>query len=258
MQVFGGLGFAEQAEWRRLYLAADQGNLAANDIILLSDTGEGSGISWIGNKGILTAGKSYELMAAGRNWGNNTNDAVYLRWWDVTNAGWLGTGTLTAAFSSSSDDGSQPVALATITPSTDIEVELRVSGIGGTVPGILADSCWGMIKQISKQVFTGSLTGDIAINDQAASGYFDIGTMRMQWGRVASTSDDDQLVTFPVPFSAIPMVSAQTEITTGTAAGWGAATNDVTTTNFKFNRDDTITNATHNPYIAWVAIGLKP
>lgn len=130
----------------------------------------------------------------------------------------------------------------------NFEIKEQIKVIGGS-PG-------------SGKVLTSDADGlaawGVLINDQASSNYFDIGTMRIQWGREVSTDDDDQTVTFPVAFDAMPAVTAQTEITTGSAAGWGGATNDVTTTNFKFNRDDTIANSTHNPYIAWMAIGLKP
>ncbi len=96
------------------------------------------------------------------------------------------------------------------------------------------------------------------VNDQSASGHMDIGKMRMQWGRTVSTSDGDETVSFPVPFGNTPTVTATTEITTGAASAWGGTVVSVGTTSFDYNRDDTIANATHNPFIAWFAIGLKP
>ena len=94
----------------------------------------------------------------------------------------------------------------------------------------------------------------IDVDDQAASGYFDIGTMRIQWGRVSSTSDSDQTVTFPVAFGVAPVVASSMERDAN--AGY-CAIDSVTTTNFVVNRLDTINNS-DNPFIHWIAIGLKP
>lgn len=92
-----------------------------------------------------------------------------------------------------------------------------------------------------------------SLNDQTSSGYFDIGRMRIQWGRISSTTDSDQTVTFPVAFGAAPVVASSME--RNADAGYCAVDN-VTTTNFVCNRLDTIDNA-DNPYIHYIAIGLK-
>ncbi len=92
------------------------------------------------------------------------------------------------------------------------------------------------------------------INDQSALSYIDIGNVRMQWGRIPSTADSDQVVTFPVAFSAAPAVTTSMERDVN--AGYGAI-DTVTTTNFVFNRLDTINNS-DNPFIHYLAIGLKP
>lgn len=106
-----------------------------------------------------------------------------------------------------------------------------------------------MAEQITKYGI-----GDVDMNDQAASGYFDIGTMRIVWGRVASTTDGDQVVVFPATFSVAPVVMSSMERDAN--AGYGAVDN-VTTSQFKFNRLDTINNE-DNPFIHYFAIGLKP
>ena len=94
----------------------------------------------------------------------------------------------------------------------------------------------------------------VVINDQAASDYFDIGTMRIAWGRVASTTDDDQVVVFPATFSVPPVVMSSMERDAN--AGYGAV-DTVTTSQFTFNRLDTIDNS-DNPFIHYFAVGLKP
>ena len=100
--------------------------------------------------------------------------------------------------------------------------------------------------------------GIVKINDKASSGYIDIGSMRIHWGRTISTSDGSESFSFSVAFAAVPQVMAITEITTGTPAAWGGVISSVTINGFDYNRDNTIANATHNPYINWLAIGLKP
>lgn len=110
-----------------------------------------------------------------------------------------------------------------------------------------------MAEQISKY---GS--GFIDINDQAASNYFDIGSMRIQWGTESITVDSAYTVTLPAAFANNTYV-----VTTSVDMGWtsggvvGAAmkVTSKTTTTFDLDRDDDVTG-TINP--DWIAIGLKP
>jgi hypothetical protein len=93
----------------------------------------------------------------------------------------------------------------------------------------------------------------------ATSGYFDIGTVRIQYGKVASTSDDDQIITFPVAFLAAPIVTSSIEIVNGANFSSTTGTNQtaiksVTTTNFIANRDNTI-DVGDSPFINYFAIG---
>jgi len=93
---------------------------------------------------------------------------------------------------------------------------------------------------------------DVVVTDAAASGYMDIGTMRMQWGPgVAGTP-----IVFPVPFSSAPSVVATVE---GNSSDRIVAVNVPTTTGVSitsFNTGSNTPSSGENFY--WQAIGLKP
>jgi hypothetical protein len=95
----------------------------------------------------------------------------------------------------------------------------------------------------------------LVVNDQATSGYFDMGTTRMQWGIDTSAVAGNRTVTLPVAFA-----NATYTVTTSVAriAGTGMATvGTFTTTSFDtLARTGTGTNVTEN--VHWTAIGLKP
>jgi len=96
------------------------------------------------------------------------------------------------------------------------------------------------------------------INDQASSNYIDIGTMRMQWGVKALTTDNAETVTLPVSFASTAYI-----ITIGINAGYTVDPGvgvpikflNKTTTTFQLDRDQDV-NGTMS--IDWFAIGLKP
>jgi hypothetical protein len=95
----------------------------------------------------------------------------------------------------------------------------------------------------------------------ATSGYFDVGTVRIQWGKVVSSTDDDQVITFPVAFASAPIVTSSIEISNGANFSSTTGTNQtaiksVTTTTFIANRDNTI-DAGDSPIINYFAIGQK-
>ncbi len=107
------------------------------------------------------------------------------------------------------------------------------------------------------------ITGDSEdINDQASSGYFDIGTMRIQWGRITYTQDDPTAMTLPAPFANTPysvMLSLH-EWEYNDGKGPANVSNAISvvaksTTTFTVNRDNDLANDT---VFDWVAIGLKP
>ena len=98
-------------------------------------------------------------------------------------------------------------------------------------------------------------TTDVAVDNQAASGYMDIGTMRMQWGSSASTGTTGHVVTFPVAFP-----NTNYSIVCQTTNGGNGQTINViskTTTSFTVTTVD-INGTPQNNNFDWQAIGLKP
>ena len=91
------------------------------------------------------------------------------------------------------------------------------------------------------------------VNDQANSGYFDIGDMRMQWGTVQSTADGNQTFSLPASFAnnnysiVLNRQGANLEPATGP--------NNLTATSFSVDRVDGITGSFT---LHWQAMGMKP
>ena len=163
-------------------------------------------------------------------------------------------------------DMANTIAAATITASTG--TNMNVSGtleldlaIGQSVEVHLVDSTGGTLSSDTISVGSNSRTfsirqltgytvttpGTVVVDDQAASGYFDIGTMRMQFGEEAAGTAGVVSVTLP-----IAMGNANYNIqfqTTGTnTAGTFAFTDPIRTTtgftiNKRFNNSATVVDA---------------
>ena len=240
-----------------LTLSAQQNAINANTVIELRDDVAGIGVNnnIVFNNGThratLKAGKTYKLQAYIRHLGSASNTAGGYKWYDVTNTTFIGVENQVQSMNSLGNDGNQPSNGVIITPTTNIEVELRCQGVSVANQSISFGSTYAIIEKISESVYNVATMG---FNDQTGSKYFDIGTMRIQWGRVSSTMDGDQTVTFPVAFASAPVVTTSMERDSN--AGYGAV-DSVTATNFVFNRVDTIDNA-DNPFIIYIALGLKP
>jgi hypothetical protein len=93
--------------------------------------------------------------------------------------------------------------------------------------------------------------GTVAVTDQAATGYFDIGTMRLQWGAFSDLNVDPATVTLPALFLNANYVVT---LTCSSAAGSAAARTQTTST-FQIDRASTFTTA---QTWGWFAVGLKP
>jgi hypothetical protein len=91
------------------------------------------------------------------------------------------------------------------------------------------------------------------VNDQANSGYFDIGDMRMQWGTVQSTADGNQTFSLPASFANnnYSIVLNRQGVNLEPAIG----PNNLTATSFSVNRVDGITGSFT---LHWQAMGMKP
>jgi hypothetical protein len=95
----------------------------------------------------------------------------------------------------------------------------------------------------------------VSFNDQALSGYFDVGNMRMQWGTATTNGSGVATVTFPVSFTTINSVTLGIQSGSNAAARLSSA---ATTTGFSLAAWITSTNATSNTTpVNWIAIGTK-
>ncbi len=98
----------------------------------------------------------------------------------------------------------------------------------------------------------------VVANDQAASNYFDIGSMRIQWGTESITVDTSVTITLPGAFA-----NTDYAVTTSVDDSWTTSTRvsevmkavNKTTTTFDLNRDNDVTGTV---ICGWIAIGLKP
>ena len=100
----------------------------------------------------------------------------------------------------------------------------------------------------------------VVVDDQASSGYVDIGTMRVQWGTLTASfiSSFGDKFTYPVPFGNVPnLTGSLTEdgsqginltFRSVTAVGASAALRLLDSSNFD----------TDSHTVSWMAIGLKP
>lgn len=99
--------------------------------------------------------------------------------------------------------------------------------------------------------------------DANNAAYMDIGPWRFQWGADPVNSDNQETITFPLPFADTNYTLSCSLIDNPSVATSGGAGADVgtpirygtkTTTGFNYNRDDDIDGMNVN----WMAIGLKP
>jgi hypothetical protein len=180
--------------------------------------------------------------------------------------------TLTDADVVSSTDSVGVVSVVTDANNFKIVTSGYITGLSGLIAGsryYISSTAGGITVTApsnAKAVFIADTTtsgwvqqsavGTTVMNDQTSTGYFDVGGMRIQWGKTASTGDSDQTITFPISFSSAPSVTCNIVLTTGTNAGWGVGLKTVTSSSFLANRDDSIAD-TDNPFFHWIAIGQK-
>ncbi len=141
-----------------LVLSAGQVNINANTVVELVDniTDVTINNNIVFNNGThratLTAGKTYKLQAHLRHDGSAGNTAQNYSWYDVTNAKFIGKGNQISSLDSPSDDGTQATASAIITPSTNIEVELRCVAVSSANQALREDSTHAIIEKISENI----------------------------------------------------------------------------------------------------------
>jgi len=95
------------------------------------------------------------------------------------------------------------------------------------------------------------------IDDQGASGYIDIGTVRMQWGQSTATG---AVVSFPAAFADTTYALTTNPTSQASAGDRIISTGSETTTGFNlysFNSGSNTASNAGEP-VSWIAIGLKP
>ena len=144
------------------------------------------------------------------------------------------------------------VGIGTATPDAKLEVNGQIKITGGS-PGL---------GKILTSDADGKATWDTAINDQASSGYFDVGTMRMQWGIVTYSNDNPTAMTLPASFanSTYSVILSVHAWEYNSGKGPADVSNPVSvtaksTTTFTANRDNDLA---YDTTFDWFAIGLKP
>ncbi len=98
----------------------------------------------------------------------------------------------------------------------------------------------------------------VGFNDQGSFNYFDIGTIRIQWGSESVIIDNPDTITLPAPF-----LNTAYAVTTSVDDSWTTSTRvsevikvtNKTTTTFDLDRDNDVTGTV---ICDWIAIGLKP
>lgn len=132
-------------------------------------------------------------------------------------------------------------------------LDLRVGTTTGTeTVSLRAGSV--TLKQLSSSTVISPT--DTAVNDQAASGYIDIGNTRIQWGTALSVSDTPQLINFPQPFASVPSITLSIDQGTSADTGQYSFINP-STTGFEANRADNDWSNAQNAVWNWQAIGVK-
>ena len=107
---------------------------------------------------------------------------------------------------------------------------------------------------------SGAVTGALVdINDQASSGYIDIGTMRMQWGTDDTGVAGTRTITLPAPF-ANTTYSVVSEVSRTASPTGKAVTNTIIVDSGSFTVLAGSNSSAANLIdpIMWQAIGLKP
>ena len=178
-----------------LALAAQQITINANTVIELRDDIAGvsvnNGIDYNNTtfRSTLKKDKTYKLQAYTRHFGSTSNTAANYRWYDVTNGTFIGQGNQIASLNSPTNDGEQSVASAIITPTTDIEVELRCSVVSAPNQGLRNDATYATIEKISELLFGSS--GLSSINQHLlpeADSVYDLGSATKRWRDLYVTS----------------------------------------------------------------------
>jgi hypothetical protein len=128
-------------------------------------------------------------------------------------------------------------------------VEFEINSVWG---GSIRSSQFALIQLPSSDLV---IPGATVVDDQVASGYMDIGTMRMQWGVDSSALAGTRVVTLPALFAD---TNYTVTATVDRISGTGLATVGTLTTSTFSTRPATGSGTLLTEDIHWIAIGLKP
>ena len=198
----------------------------------------------------LKAGNRYRLTAQLRI-ASGISVATTYGWYDATGNSDVGANAFPHSANNASSSGSTDTAVAIVEPTVDTEYYVRENG-GQSGVDFAAGGSWVQIEQVPTKAVINTV--DTPVNDQAASGYFDIGAMRVQWGTVSVSSESAVTITLPAAF-------ANTSYSVvGNAAvsnqGYAYALIPATTTTFTADRNNDGSDVAAN--MSYMAIGLKP
>ena len=96
-------------------------------------------------------------------------------------------------------------------------------------------------------------TTDTPVDDQTASGYMDIGNMRMQWGVQSGVAGGNNTLTFPVPFGVAPVLNTNVTGSSNRFSSHAGVSTTGATVYVRSNAGSGEPQSFH-----WQAIGLKP
>jgi len=119
------------------------------------------------------------------------------------------------------------------------------------------NGCYLDVRQLPTHTVVPTISEEaVVVDDQAASGHVDIGTMRIQWGSTMASSNS--VFAYPVAFGNTPTLTGS--LTEGSNQSTSLTFADVTETGAKAKLRQLDINSweTDSFKVSWMAIGLKP
>lgn len=213
------------------YTGADGASLSANAIVPFDATAAGN-LPWSGNKFTLKANKTYELESYLAVWHGSAGVAGVFQIYNYTNSSVLASGLYISINGSGgyNVNGNGPMRCV-ITPTSDIEVGVRISTAYGGWPGIVgststigasgaANQSYLLVKQIGSSaivnpwVLSGSdsynTTGKVGIGTNSPTSTLDVTGNINVTGKINLTDPSGNVVTKAAGF-----VGRGTDITLG-------------------------------------------